>query len=231
MPQFIFYFFALIVGYLIGSIAPGLFYVKWATGKDVREVESGRTGGTNSYRAAGMKIGLLTGASDILKGAVAVWLAKTVLGGFASPEWVVAFAAVGVVAGHNWSVFLRFRGGAGTTPNLGWATFVWWPILPFTLLVLFGTFAVTGMASVVSLMLGALLPLVFGFRYFAGLDGTVAYFVASVITWFFITWSLRPNIKRILAGNERVVGPARKRAEKRRTKRLSMKASQGVAGD
>ena len=219
MPQFIYYLIAFIVAYLIGSVPPGLFYVKWATGKDVRKVESGRTGGTNSFRAAGAKVGLLTGASDIFKGLLAVWLAKTVLGGFASPEWLVAFAAVGVVVGHNWSVFLNFKGGAGTTPNIGWATFVWWPMLPPALAVLFGTFAITGMASVVSLTISALLPITFGFRYFAGIDGTVAYFVASLVTWFFITWSLRPNIKRILDGSERVVGPARKRAE-RRAKRL-----------
>ena len=65
-----------IAGYIIGSIPFGLLIVKIKTGKDIREVESGRTGGTNAVRAAGFGAGLLTAILDILKGASAVWLAQ-----------------------------------------------------------------------------------------------------------------------------------------------------------
>ncbi len=64
----------LLLGYILGSIPFGLIIVKLRTGKDVRKVESGRTGGTNAYRAAGKWAGVLTGLMDGLKGAVAVWL-------------------------------------------------------------------------------------------------------------------------------------------------------------
>ena len=71
----------ILLGYLLGSIPFGLIIVKLKTGKDIRGVESGRTGGTNAMRAAGLPAGLLTAFFDILKGAVAVWIADAVVPG------------------------------------------------------------------------------------------------------------------------------------------------------
>jgi glycerol-3-phosphate acyltransferase PlsY len=207
-----------VTGYLIGSIPFGYLFVKAATGKNVLEVESGRTGGTNTYRAAGAKVGVLTGLSDILKGAVAVWVALWLWRGGVSADlvpWIMALAGVASVIGHNWSLYIGFRGGAGTTPNIGWAVAVWWPIFPIGIVILLGLFWLTGMASVVSLSIGVLLPLIFGIRYLLGYDPSVAYLVGSLITCALVTWSLRPNIQRILAGNERVVGPAATRRKAR----------------
>lgn len=213
---------ALLIGYLIGSITPGYYYVKWATGQDVRDVASGRTGGTNSYRAAGLRVGLLTGISDILKGSLALLVATWLLRGAAGPDllpWLQAAAGVTVVLGHNHSIYLGFRGGAGTTPNIGWATAVWWPLFPITILTGFLLFYFVGMASVVSLSIGFILPLVFGIRWGLGLDPTPAYFVGSLITMLIVTLSLRPNIERLLNGNERVVGPRAKRIERRKQRK------------
>ena len=67
-----------LLGYLIGSIPFGLVVVKLKTGKDIRTVESGRTGGTNAFRAAGFGAGLLTAFLDIFKGTVAAWIALAV---------------------------------------------------------------------------------------------------------------------------------------------------------
>ena len=208
---------AAVIGYLIGSVPPGYFYVKWATGQDLTTVQSGRTGGTNSFRAAGMKVGLATGISDILKGAIAVWVASWLLGGDSAETlpWIKAAAGVFSVVGHNWSLFLGFKGGAGTTPNVGWSFAVWNPILLVTIPLLLLLFYVTGMASVVSLSVGAILPIIFGIRYFTGVDATAAYLVGSLITCGLVTFSLRPNIQRLLNGTERVVGPAAKRKAKR----------------
>lgn len=211
-----------LIGYLIGSIPFGFFYVKWATGKNVLEVESGRTGATNTYRAAGIKVGLLTTFSDILKGAVAVLAATALLGARAGDwlPWVKGIAGIAAVVGHNWSVFLKFRGGAGTTPNIGWAVAVWPPILLVGLVVALGLFWLTGMASVVSLSIGALLPLIFGLRYALGADPSPAYLVAFLITGAIVTWALRPNIERIRAGKERIVGPRAKRLERRKQREM-----------
>src|SRR5215211_8020268 len=100
-----------IIGYLIGSIPFGLLIVKIKTGKDIREVESGRTGGTNAVRAAGFGAGLLTAVLDILKGASAVWLAQAI-----SPEHhlVHVLAPLGAILGHNHSIFLAEHDENGT---------------------------------------------------------------------------------------------------------------------
>ena len=72
---------ALVVSYLLGSIPFGLIVVWLINGKDIRRVASGRTGGTNAMRAAGVVAGIATGILDGLKGASAVWLARGLLPG------------------------------------------------------------------------------------------------------------------------------------------------------
>ena len=71
----------ILLGYLIGSIPSGLIIVKLKTGKDIRDVESGRTGGTNALRAAGFWAGLATALLDVTKAVIAVWLAQWLSGG------------------------------------------------------------------------------------------------------------------------------------------------------
>jgi len=95
-----------ILGYILGSIPFGLLIVKMKTGKDVRNVESGRTGGTNVVRAAGFGAGLLTATLDILKGATSVWLAQALL-----PEshWIHVLTPLAAILGHNYSLFLIRR--------------------------------------------------------------------------------------------------------------------------
>ena len=217
MNTFLLICLAGLIGYLWGSIPFGFLFVRWTKGVDLRDIGSGRTGGTNSMRAAGPVVGGLTAISDVLKGACAIWLAQWLFAdrlGAALP-WAEIAAGVLAVVGHNWSIFLRFRGGAGTGPNVGWSTAVWWPIFPistfFALLVLF----TNGMASVASMMIGVTIPAVFAVRYFAGLDATPAYLIGGLVTLSIVLFSLRPNIRRILNGTERVVGPAARRKKRR----------------
>ena len=211
---------AILVGYIMGAIPFGFLFVKLTKGVDLRDVGSGRTGGTNSFRAAGFAIGVLTFLMDVAKGAAAVWLARLLFGS-ALPAgwlpWAEALAGAASVVGHNWSVFLKFGGGAGTGPNVGWATAVWWPMLFITFA--FGAPALyfVGMASVASLVVAAVIPVAFGIRYFLGIDASPAFFVGGLLTAALVTWSLRPNIKRVLAGEERLVGPAASRREQKQS--------------
>jgi glycerol-3-phosphate acyltransferase PlsY len=124
-------FLSLPLAYLIGSIPSGLLVVKIATGKDVREIESGRTGGTNAMRAAGPLAGLFTALLDVSKGAGAVWVGQSL---FSSPDWIVAMNGLLAILGHNYSAFLvernedgklHFRGGAGGATTLGVAIGLW----------------------------------------------------------------------------------------------------------
>lgn len=218
MPVALFFPLALLLGYFMGSLPFGFLLVKWATGEDLRKIESGRTGTTNTYRAAGRNIGIMTAFCDVFKGSVAVWLTRAVFASRVEPTllpWLIACAGIGAVIGHNWSIFLGFKGGAGTTPNIGWALTVWWPVMPIAFLVCGAIFWGIGMASVVSLAMAAVLVVVFGIRYFANIDPTAAYLIGSLITCALIVWSLRPNVRRLLNGNERVVGPRARRQAKR----------------
>src|SRR5512143_3229912 len=160
-----------LLGYVLGSIPFGLLFVKLFTGKDIRTVASGRTGGTNAARAAGAGAGFLTAFMDVVKGAAAVWMAQAVSPG---NHWLHALAPIAVVLGHNYSMFLverdeknhiRLRGGAGGGPTAGGAVGLWMPaaliLLPASLLVFFGI----GYASITTLSLALIITVIFAVRY------------------------------------------------------------------
>ena len=213
---------ASLIGYLCGSIPFGFLFVKLKTGEDLRGVGSGRTGGTNSLRAAGLLVGIVTSFSDVFKGIIGIKLTQLILVNLLTvdPSWLPwSYLAAGTmsVIGHNWSVFLKFRGGAGTGPNIGWATAIWPPMFPIGFVVMAGMLLGLGMASVASLSMAVIIPITFAILYFTGInvelgiDDTPAYMLAGVLTAVIVTWALRPNIKRLLEGNERIVGPRAKR--------------------
>jgi glycerol-3-phosphate acyltransferase PlsY len=117
----------LLICYLLGSIPFGLVWVKLFTGKDIRLIASGRTGGTNAMRAGGPVIGLLTGLGDIFKGFSTYFVMQAF--GVTDP-WMRVGGALVAILGHNYSVFLlerteegklHLRGGAGGATAFGGA--------------------------------------------------------------------------------------------------------------
>lgn len=199
-----------IIGYIIGSIPFGLLIVKMKTGKDIRTVESGRTGGTNAVRAAGFGAGLLTALMDILKGAASVWLAQTLL---PQNQLVHILAPLAAILGHNYSVFLinrdengklRFHGGAGGAPALGGAMGLWLPIFPIVFAAGALVWFTIGIASLTTMAIGLIVTIVFAVRSSLGLLEPVTIWY-GIIAELLLIWALRPNIKKLLSGNERVV--------------------------
>jgi glycerol-3-phosphate acyltransferase PlsY len=200
---------AVIIGYILGSVPFGLLIVKIKTGKDIRTIESGRTGGTNAVRAAGLGAGLLTAALDVLKGAVSVWVAQTLL-----PQYYLihVLAPLAAILGHNYSLFLirqeggklRFHGGAGGAPALGGAMGLWLPIFPIVLIAGALVWFILGIASITTMAIGLIVTVVFAVYSWQGLLEPVNIWY-GVIAELFLIWALRPNIKKLLAGNERVV--------------------------
>ncbi len=203
-----------LLGYLLGSIPFGLIIVKLKTGKDIRQVESGRTGGTNAMRAAGFWAGLMTTFLDISKGFLAAWIAKSISPG---NDWVHVLAPIAVVLGHNYSLYLpdfdangrfkRLRGGAGGAPALGGVIGLWPAsiliILPLGALVFFGL----GYASLATLSVSFFAIIVFSVRAYLGVpDSPWIYAAYGVVTEVLLAWALRPNIKKLLNGTERVIG-------------------------
>ncbi len=106
----------LLVAYLVGGIPFGYLLVKLKTGEDVRSKGSGNIGATNVLRTTGRAIAVVTLLLDIAKGFFAVWFAAWLTGG--SPEWMSA-AALAVMAGHAYPVFLKFQGGKAVASFIG----------------------------------------------------------------------------------------------------------------
>ena len=109
------------LGYLLGSIPFGYLIVKATRGADIRETGSGGTGATNVSRRAGKLAGLATLLLDAAKGAAAVLIAKSFLDTSTNAylHWWVALAALAVMLGHMFPVWLRFRGGKGVATGVG----------------------------------------------------------------------------------------------------------------
>lgn len=200
----------MILGYILGSIPFGMLIVKSKTGKDLREIESGRTGGTNTVRAAGFWAGLATAILDILKGASSVWLAQTL-----SPDnqLIHVLAPVGAILGHNYSLFLirrdadgklRFHGGAGGAPALGGATGLWLPMFPIAFAAGALIWFTIGIASVTTMAIGLIVTVVFAVRAYLGYQSPVD-ILYGILALFLLVWALRPNIRKLIEGKERVV--------------------------
>ena len=200
----------IILAYIFGSIPFGLLIVKLKTGKDIREVESGRTGGTNAMRAAGFWAGFATALLDILKGAVGVWVAQWLT---PDSQWVHVLSPIAAILGHNYSIFLaerdangkfRLRGGAGGAPSVGGAMGLWPAsiliILPLGML----TFFTIGIASITTMAVALFAIIVFAVRalLFDGQWIDVWYGVGAEVL---LVWALRPNLKKLIEGNERIV--------------------------
>ncbi len=232
MTVAVYLFLSALIGYLFGAIPVGFLLVKATKNVDLREFGSGRTGGTNSFRAAGLMVGILTSVLDVLKAACAVWVVQWLFGETLSSTWLPwAQVSAGVlsVVGHNWSVFLGWQGGAGTGPNVGWAGAIWFPIVPIALVVVLGALIGLGIASLASLAMSAVIPIAFAFLYLAGVepyDSTLAYIIGGIISAAIITWALRPNIDRLVRGEERKVGP-RNRSRRRQKATKARKREQG----
>jgi acyl phosphate:glycerol-3-phosphate acyltransferase len=201
----------LAISYLLGSIPFGLIVVRLKSGKDIRDVESGRTGGTNAMRAAGFLAGAVTALLDMIKAACAAWLAIYLM---PTNPWIHVLAPTAAVIGHNYSIFLaerdergrlKLRGGAGGASAGGGAFALWPPIIlvfiPVVLIVVF----IVGYASIATMSVGMIAILVFAYRAWIGASPW-QYIFYGVFTEIILVWALRPNIRRLLNGTERVVG-------------------------
>jgi acyl phosphate:glycerol-3-phosphate acyltransferase len=201
----------IVLSYLIGSLPSGLIIVKLSTGKDIRAIESGRTGGTNAARAAGLWAGLSTAILDCLKATATVWLARVVL-----PEFPLGhvFAPLAAILGHNYSVFLlerngqgklRLRGGAGGAPTVGGALGLWAPSVLIIIPMAAAIFYFIGYASVTTMSVALLSIIIFAYRAWVGLSPW-EYVLYGILAEILLIWALLPNIRRLLKGTERLSG-------------------------
>ena len=171
----------------------------------MRALGSGSSGATNVLRVFGARAGVVVFLIDLAKGAAAASLGLALLG---SPVAAVA-AALSAVVGHNWPVYLRFRGGRGVTPFFGGLAVV---SLPVSLIVaLTGgavAFAIIGLSRYVSLgsMVGTLTTAALMTLLFAWRVVPVELVVYAALGGLLIMFQHRGNIVRLISGRERKLG-------------------------
>jgi glycerol-3-phosphate acyltransferase PlsY len=185
----------LIVAYLLGGIPFGFLLVKLRTGRDVRAAGSGNIGATNVLRTTGWAIAIVTLLLDIAKGFAAVWLMDRFTAG--SPLWMSA-AAIAVMAGHAYPLFLHFKGGKAVATFIG-AFLYLTPIPLLTVLVLF----VIVVAASKYISLGSVLAAgTFPFAVWLILHPPIPVVLAALLAGAFIVYRHRANLHRIRNGNE-----------------------------
>jgi glycerol-3-phosphate acyltransferase PlsY len=210
-----------IIGYLVGSIPFGVLVGKLLARVDIREYGSGKIGTTNVLRTVGKKAAALVLLLDLLKGALAVVFAGLIVGrnylvindfglGLLVAQCLAALAAM---AGHNWSVFLKFKGGRGVATFFG------------------GLAALCPVAALFGgevFIIGAGLTRFASLGSIAGAVGTysilipltilngfpIEYLVYALIGTLVIIIMHRDNIVRLVTGKERKIGEKTESTEK-----------------
>ncbi|MDP2497736.1 MAG: glycerol-3-phosphate 1-O-acyltransferase PlsY [Candidatus Palauibacterales bacterium] len=190
----------LIAAYLIGSI-PSSFLAGRAVGVDVSARGSGNLGATNVLRVVGPWWASAVLLVDALKGFLPVWFFP-LWDGSAMPGLAVAYGAA-TVAGHVWSVFLRFRGGKGVATGGGALLGVAPLTALVTVLVWVGLVLITRTASVASLVAATSAPLVA-----AWFDASWSAVGFAALMAALVWWTHRDNIRRMRRGDEHRFGAA-----------------------
>jgi acyl phosphate:glycerol-3-phosphate acyltransferase len=187
----------LVLAFVLGSIPFGIITAK-VKGVDLKKVGSGNIGATNVLRSLGKWPAILTLLGDILKGTLAVAIGKY-SGVEPLYEGLIGMSAI---LGHNFSIFLGFRGGKGVATSLG-VLFIYIPhVAVITLLIWIVVVLITKYSSLGAIVSFALLPLNVLLTNFQ--DKTKLFI--SVLISFFILIRHQENIKRLIAGTERKIG-------------------------
>ena len=180
-----------ILAYLIGSIPSGLIIGKGPFGTDVRQFGSKNIGATNTYRVLGLKAALPVFICDALKGATGVFLLASYGPAFAILGGILA------MVGHNWSIFLGFKGGRGVATGLG----VLIALSPLVAIICFAIWGIivypTKLVSLGSIIAAAAVPLLMF------LTGQSWWYVGfGALAALFVILRHRDNIIRLLSGKE-----------------------------
>jgi glycerol-3-phosphate acyltransferase PlsY len=187
----------LLAAYLIGGIPFGYIIVRLKTGRDVRSLGSGNIGATNVLRTTGRAVAVVTLLLDIAKGFGAVWLMAKASD--ESPVWMSA-AALAVMAGHAYPVFLKFKGGKAVASFIG--AFLYLTPIPLLAVLLLFVIVVSATRYI---SLGSIVAAgTFPFAVWLILHPSAAVVLAAVIAGGFIVIRHQANIQRIRAGNENV---------------------------
>lgn len=190
MIQIFVHILVFICAYLIGSLSPAILISK-LKGKNIMKEGSGNAGATNAVRVLGWPLGLCVFGLDLLKGFVTTFLVLMFLGSFIS-----YIAGIGVIIGHIFSVFHKFRAGKGVAPSIGVVFAVDWRLALICLVFGLIMVLITRKVSVGSIASAIVLPIVAWFI-------AQSFFVFAILICVLIVFSHRKNIVRLYKGKEK----------------------------
>jgi glycerol-3-phosphate acyltransferase PlsY len=181
------------VAFLVGSFPSGVVLTRLLTGRDVRDVGSGNIGAANAVRAGGFKVGAAVALADILKGVIPVLLGRWI--GLGASE--LALVALAAVLGHDFSLFLRFKGGKGVATTLGVALVLAPLATSLAMITWVGILLPWRISSLASLVALAFLPV---YVWLTG--GPPAYVVVTIVLFLLSAAKHWENIVRLAHGKE-----------------------------
>lgn len=196
----------LVIGYFFGIIQTGFIYGK-INKIDIRNHGSGNAGATNALRTLGWKAGAITFLGDALKAVFAVLIVKMIFAGSNSVQLYAMYAGLGVVLGHNYPFYLKFKGGKGIAATAG-LMFAVDPLICLTILIIFLLIFLTtkyvSLGSLVIMVVFVIELIIFGQMGRYDLVGNELYemYVIAIILAAMGWWRHRANIERLLKGTE-----------------------------
>lgn len=184
----------LLIGYLLGSLPFGVILTRMTGAGDLRGIGSGSIGATNVLRTGRKGLAALTLIFDLLKGAIAVWIAREI-----SPDDVL-LAAVGAFVGHLYPVWLRFRGGKGVATLAGIWLALAWPVGLAYAATWLAILAISRWSSVAGMCAAIAGPVA------ASIMGRWDLVPVGIAFALMVLWKHRSNIGRLVRGEEPKVG-------------------------
>jgi glycerol-3-phosphate acyltransferase PlsY len=191
-----------VLGYLFGCFSTGYFVGK-LNKVDIRNYGSGNVGTTNALRTLGAKAGALTLLGDVIKAVIPIVLIRyVILPGADFSQLLALYTGLGVVLGHNYPVWMGFKGGKGIAATGGVMAAFDPLIIPIGLPLFVGVVAITRYVSIGSLLVALLLPVWVVIRY----PGEIHMLIVSLVFLALAILKHRSNIKRLLNGTENKIG-------------------------
>lgn len=187
-----------LISYLIGCFPSAYFLGKMYKNIDIRNHGSGNSGSTNALRVMGTKFGILTLALDVLKGIVAVLIGRAILG-----DQGALISGVLVVLGHNFPIFLKFKGGKGVATSIGVLMILTWQTALTVVIIGVITIIITRYVSLGSILGGISAPIT-AVLVMQTMDKPL--FITVVILASLLIIRHKDNIKRLCKGEENKFG-------------------------
>ena len=192
---------AIILTYLIGAIPTAYIFGRVLKGIDIRQHGSGNVGATNAIRVLGKVPGIIVLLIDIIKGIIPLTIIADTFG--MTSVWERVLLALIVVCGHNWTVFLNFKGGKGIATSLGVLIgltieiTVIRPVLLWTLGSWIVIFLLSGYVSLASIIAAVVMPISMVLT-----NQRIELVALGIIFCVFVVLRHRPNVRRLLNGQE-----------------------------